>query len=158
MDITWKTSDGVFSLRAGAILRRGDEILLCATDGLDGWHLPGGRVEFGESAAEAVLRELREEAELTLTVGDLVLVTEDRVTLNGILHHEICFYYAISWPDDLHPNTAQQNAIADHTFRWFPLADLSEIQMLPPHMTDYLLQPSTGLHHLSIDRRASHQR
>jgi len=157
-NIAWKTPDGNFSLRAGAILRRGDQILLCATDGLDGWHLPGGRVEFGESAAEAVLRELREEAQLNLKAGELVLITEDRVTLHGNLHHEICFYYAIPWPDDLPPNTAQQNAAHQHTFRWFHVADLGELRMLPPHMGDYLQLNTTGLHHLSIDRRTSNQR
>ena len=154
-NIAWKTPDGNFSLRAGAILRRGDEILLCATDGLDGWHLPGGRVEFGETAAQAVRRELHEEAKLDLPVGDLALITEDRVTLNGVLHHEICFYYAIPWPGGLDPHTAQQNALHEHTFRWFRVADLAELRMLPPHMADYLVHHPPGLHHLSIDRRAN---
>ncbi|AWN39010.1 DNA mismatch repair protein MutT [Methylobacterium radiodurans] len=31
-----------------------------------GWHLPGGGVEIGESAAEAMLREFREEAEIAV--------------------------------------------------------------------------------------------
>lgn len=35
------------------------------------WSIPGGRVEPGESDAEAVIREVAEETGLTVTVGDL---------------------------------------------------------------------------------------
>jgi ADP-ribose pyrophosphatase YjhB (NUDIX family) len=35
------------------------------------WSIPGGRVEPGESDAEAVVREVAEETGLTVTVGDL---------------------------------------------------------------------------------------
>ncbi|MCJ2070405.1 NUDIX domain-containing protein [Methylobacterium sp. J-030] len=35
---------------------------------VSGWHLPGGGVERGESAAEAMIREFREEAEIVPAV------------------------------------------------------------------------------------------
>lgn len=34
-----------------------------------GWHLPGGGVEVGENAAEAMVREFREEAEIAVDAG-----------------------------------------------------------------------------------------
>jgi 8-oxo-dGTP diphosphatase len=47
------------------VIRRGHD------PGAGLWSIPGGRVEPGESDAEAVIREVAEETGLTVTVGDL---------------------------------------------------------------------------------------
>ena len=50
---------------AGVVCVRGGEVLLIrrgTAPRLGEWSLPGGRIEFGEAAAAAALRELREEA------------------------------------------------------------------------------------------------
>lgn len=152
-NIAWTGPDGNFKLRGGAIIRDRDRILLCTTDGLDGWYLPGGKVEFGETAAAAVVRELREEMRLELTAGELLLVTEDMLTLDGALHQEVCFYYAIAWPDGLDPDLPQQNAAFQHSFRWVRLADLADVSLLPPQLGPYLTSDPAGLRHLVFDRR-----
>ncbi|TDO54736.1 ADP-ribose pyrophosphatase YjhB (NUDIX family) [Kribbella sp. VKM Ac-2527] len=157
-NIAWTGPDGNFKLRGAAIVRDGDRILLCTTDGLDGWYLPGGKVEFGESAATAVVRELREEMHLELTAGELLLVTEDMLTLNGTLHQEICFYYAVEWPEGLSPELPKENAAHEHHFRWVRIADLVDVQLLPPQIGPYLMEEAAGLRHLVFDRRSSDAR
>jgi 8-oxo-dGTP diphosphatase len=54
------------SRRRFLLIKRGHE------PGAGLWSLPGGRVEAGESDAEALVREMREETGLTVTPGRLI--------------------------------------------------------------------------------------
>jgi 8-oxo-dGTP pyrophosphatase MutT (NUDIX family) len=51
----------------------------------DQWALPGGRVEVGESAERAALRELAEEVDLHLDAGAVLGRLDDFVTRSGFL-------------------------------------------------------------------------
>ena len=97
--------DGSPAIRpvALAILRRGDDILVF--QGRDEtkretFHRPlGGGIEFGEPAAEAVRRELREELGVELTSVELLGVLENIFTAFGRRNHEIVFVYAAEAAD-----------------------------------------------------------
>jgi 8-oxo-dGTP pyrophosphatase MutT (NUDIX family) len=55
------------ALSCGVIVRRrGGELLLCHATGRDYWDLPKGVLDPGETPIDAALRELQEEAGLTL--------------------------------------------------------------------------------------------
>lgn len=65
-----------------ACIRDGERFLICQRpEGKNcalGWEFPGGKVEAGESKAEALIRECREELDVTLQVGgELAQVTHD---------------------------------------------------------------------------------
>ncbi len=56
----------------GAVIRRGDEVLLVRRargTAVGQWSIPGGRVEFGEGLKAAVAREVEEETGLEVRVG-----------------------------------------------------------------------------------------
>ena len=54
----------------------GSRVLLCRNVKHGYCYLPGGHVEFGESAAGALAREFLEESGLRVRVGNLALVSE----------------------------------------------------------------------------------
>ncbi|MFF1821054.1 (deoxy)nucleoside triphosphate pyrophosphohydrolase [Kribbella sp. NPDC058245] len=54
----------------GVAVVRGDRVLGAYRPGPEGgWEFPGGKVEPGESEAEAAIRELREELDLEVEIG-----------------------------------------------------------------------------------------
>ncbi len=63
----------------GVVCWRGEEVLLIRRGRpprLGEWSIPGGKVEWGESLAEAALRELREETGVEAELAGLVEVYE----------------------------------------------------------------------------------
>lgn len=66
---------------SASVLVMSDEGLVCIEVLKRGWDIPGGHIEDGEGAIEAALREVQEEAGLTLA--------PDELTLYGWAHLEL---------------------------------------------------------------------
>jgi ADP-ribose pyrophosphatase YjhB (NUDIX family) len=82
---------------AFVLLRAGDRYLVSQmTDRDDGrvyYRPPGGGIEFGEPAAQAAKRELREEFNLEIDEPRLLGVVENIFEQLDGAHHEICFVF-----------------------------------------------------------------
>ena len=63
-----------------AVNEQGKEIILATQRGYGefkgGWEFPGGKLEEGETSQEALIREIKEELDADIDVGDLIDIVE----------------------------------------------------------------------------------
>ena len=87
----------ILSVRARAVIPDGEgRVLFDRTHHFDRapfYWLPGGGVEPGETAEEALRRELIEEASLVIRVQRLLYISENLFVESGDYRHEVILYF-----------------------------------------------------------------
>ena len=77
-----------FNYRVGGVALHRGWILLNRSPREDFWYLPGGRIAMGETAAQALKREIREELGVPVRVGPLLWLVENFFRYDGS-----CFFF-----------------------------------------------------------------
>jgi ADP-ribose pyrophosphatase YjhB (NUDIX family) len=122
------------------IIREGDEIFVFEghdPDNPETFYRPlGGSIEYGELAADAVRRELKEEIGVTVTDAKLLTVLENLFTWQGRAAHEIVFIFEVKLADPERLRSAALVAYEANGERincmWKPLADFRNGARLYP--------------------------
>lgn len=91
----------------------------------DGWEFPGGKVEAGESPEEALRREIREELEVEVNVGDLI----DTIEYDYPAFHLSMKCYACTFAGGS-PHLLEHEAA-----RWLSADQLDSVAWLPADIT-----------------------
>ena len=116
-------------VRVAAIVVDADRVLLVSTRGGRPGYLvpPGGGVEAGEALAEAVAREVREEAGLVVQAGPLVAYRELRTARGDALE---LYFGARLMPGGPAPEPATEG----RQVRWVTLAELPTQRHFPEQL------------------------
>ena len=105
------------------------EILLIRRSDNDNWALPGGAIDLGESAAQAAVRETREETGIDCEITGLVGIYTDPkhiilYTSNGEARQEFSIVMTAR-PIGGEPTTSSEST----EVRWVPSADAQDYRM-----------------------------
>ena len=95
MDISFRLDDQKFNYRVCAIIISDNRILAMHDERSPYFYLPGGRVAMGETAEQAIKREVREELEITPEILRPLWLNQGFFTedVDHLRYHEICIYF-----------------------------------------------------------------
>ena len=154
-DLLFRDDTGVFSCRVAGICLREGRVLLQTTTGEDrSFAFPGGHVAFGETNAETMIREFREEIGAGISVGELKWVAEVFFPWGEKPCHQICLYYMV---DILNPEIPYEGHFAgkeqmegrkfDLEFHWVPLEEAAQLELYPVQCRRLLSRLQEGVQH-----------
>lgn len=137
MDISFKTELGKFNYRVCAVIINDKKLLVMRDNHADYFYLPGGRVQFNETAENAVLRELKEELNIDAKIIRPLYFNqnfffEDVLKVN---YHEIGVYYLIdiSKTDILSRGNSFKGfeTTKNQQFEWMSFDDVKKSYLYP---------------------------
>lgn len=118
--------------------------------------LPGGHVDPGEHCTQALQREIEEELAATCEVGELLFVTEDIYPgreKDEAGRHELTLFFAATIKGE---QTRADGTVSSpekwKNFRWLPLGELPDANLLPRSAKGRLLDESAPLYQFTDSR------
>ncbi len=137
MDISFISGNNKFNYRVCAIMISNGKILAMRDERSPYYYLPGGRVSIGETAEEAVIREVQEELGITPNIIrplwlNQAFFTED---VDNLRYHELCIYFLMDITNtDLLSRDEKFTANEGHhthTFKWLAFDRLKDMYFYP---------------------------
>lgn len=161
-DLTLLAEGGYLNIRVGAIIMRNGKVLMAGNEKSDYLYSVGGRVKFGETAEEAVLREVYEETGVHLEIDRLGFVHEnmfigDSGRVDKLPVYEISFFFYMKAPEDFEPvcmSFAEGNS--KEYLEWIALDDPRTFY--PEFFRKELKHPTAGMKHIVTDEIGAQRR
>lgn len=156
-NLTLLTVDGIVNIRVGAIIMKDGKVLMVRNPEGGWYYSVGGRICFGETAEQAVIREVREETGRELEIDYLGFINENffRGDLGDNVErdiYELSFYFYMKTPADFESNreSLTDNGRPEY-LEWVDL-DTADI-IYPEFFRTELKNPERTVKHIVIDER-----
>lgn len=107
-DMCVPCGEGYLNIRVGAIILKNGRFLMVRNSLSDYYYSVGGRIRFGETAEQAVIREVFEETGVRMEIDHLGFVLEncfiaDNLKRLGREYYELAFFFYMKTPDGFEP-------------------------------------------------------
>lgn len=107
-DMCVPCADGMINIRVGAIILKDGRFLMVRNHMSDYFYSVGGRIKFGETAEEAVIREVLEETGVKMEIDHLGFIQENYFIADvpskiGKEIYELGYYFYMKVPDGFEP-------------------------------------------------------
>lgn len=147
-----------FRYRAAAIIIEEGCVLFAGNELEDYFYSIGGAVHMGETAEEAVKREVFEETGISYEIDHLAVIhenffNENKGSLKGMDCHEIALYYLMKPRGSKQLNSDSYTLGVKENMHWIPISDLDRYKAFPSFMKDYLQSEHHGIEHIVTDER-----
>ena len=147
-----------FRYRAAGIIVEDGCVLFAGNEREDYYYSIGGAVHMGETAEEAVLREVFEETGVNYEIDRLAVINENFFNentgaLKGYECHEICLYFLMKPRGTQELNSNSWTFGVREEMVWIPIEKLDEYKVFPSFMKDYLSRDHAGVEHIITDER-----
>lgn len=157
-DCAIRKENKTFRYRAAAIIVEDNCVLFAGNEVDDYFYSVGGAVHMGETAEDAVKREVLEETGVSYEVDHLAVIHENFFMgssgLKEVECHELAFYYVMK-PMGKRVVTSQSRTMSEvkETMHWIPMDELDNVKAYPSFMKEFLQTPHTGVAHILTDER-----
>ncbi len=156
-DMCVPCEDGLLNIRVGAIIMKDGKILMVGNRRNDYLYSVGGRIQFGETAEEAVVREVLEETDVKTEIDRLGFVHEnyfygDAPVNLGKLIYEISLFFYMKVPSDFAPSS--ERFAETHGKEYLKWVSLDEnVKMYPEFFRTELKEPTAAVKYFVKDER-----
>ena len=156
-DMCVPCDDGILNIRVGAIIMKDGKILMVGNERSNYLYSVGGRIKFGETAEEAIVREVYEETGVKMEIDRLGFVHEnyfygDATTNLGKLIYEISFFFYMKVPNDFTPISDSFTEDNSREFlKW--ISPNEDIKIYPEFFKTELMNPTDAIRHFVKDER-----
>lgn len=135
MDFRTRVDNQIFGIRATALIIKDGKIFL-TKDSKGRYYTIGGAVEVNEVAADAVVREVKEELGIDSRVNQLAFVVENQFTHEGIDFHNIELHFIVEPVGEM-PEKMIEGKLKQ-TCEWIALDNLVNLDIVPVFLAEEL--------------------
>lgn len=131
-------------LRVGAFITKGKKLLLMYRFKPDHgvyYAIPGGKVEQDETLHQALIREIKEETNLDIEIGEPVLEFYNNFNDSKQIYFTVTTF--TGEPEIIGPEHERNNATNQYQLQWHAFKQLAALNIVPPLVKKHVCQTYT---------------